>query len=51
MALIDEQEEQEKLMKQMLKKQRIEKMEDLIKSGDYKIMNALKRLIKDDEEF
>ena len=50
MALIDEHEEQEKLMRQMMKKQRIKKMEELIKSGDYKIMNALKRMINREDE-
>jgi hypothetical protein len=42
--------EQEKMMKQMVQKEMLIKIETKIKTGDKKILNHIKNLILEDEE-
>jgi hypothetical protein len=46
---LSELEEQERMMKQMLRKEMIAKIESKVRSGDRKLLNRLKNLISEDE--
>jgi len=46
---MSELEEQERMMKQMIKKEMIAKIESKVRSGDVKLINRLKNMVKDDE--
>lgn len=46
---LSELEEQERMMKQMIKKEMIAKIESKVRSGDVKLINRLKNMVKDDE--
>lgn len=41
-------EEQERMMKQMIKKEMITKLESKIRSGDKKLINRLKNMLQED---
>lgn len=47
---LNELEEQERMMKQMLRKEMIAKLESTIRSGDRKLLNRLKNLISGDDD-
>lgn len=47
--VLSELEEQERMMKQMIKKEMIAKIESKVRSGDVKLINRLKNMVKDDE--
>ena len=46
---LSELEEQERMMKQMIKKEMIAKIESKVRSGYVKLINRLKNMVKDDE--
>lgn len=46
----NEVEEQEKVMKELFKKEMIRRIETKVKEGDQYVMNKLKKLIKSEEE-
>lgn len=46
---MSELEEQERMMKQMIKKEMIAKIESKVRSGDVKLINRLKNMVKNDE--
>jgi len=50
MKEIDEQKEQENIMREIMKKEMIGKIETMIKENNRKVISSLKRMIQEDED-
>ena len=50
MKEIDEQKEQENIMREIMKKEMIGKIETMIKENNRKVISSLKRMIQEDDD-